>query len=162
MMMMMLVLLSITLMIDRASRHQHNNNFCDDIFPFYAYISRYKAFSATIGSKSLEHEILSEQYFILYVGTAIISRHRRFQRWVAPKICLKCSAGDFSPVRRSRQNDSVRFSVKQSYIGGDVEKWPRRHGLVQRIARHTDGILTRGCFYATRRGTNCGVGVLIF
>ena len=37
-------------------------------------------------------------------------------------------------------------------IGGDVEKWSRRHGLGERIARHTDGILTRGCLQYTRRG----------
>ena len=37
-------------------------------------------------------------------------------------------------------------------IGGDVEKWPRRHGLGERIAQHTDGILTRGCLQYTRRG----------
>ncbi len=49
------------------------------------------------------------------------------------------------------------------YIGGDVEKWLlRRHVLVQRSARRTDGVLKHKCLHNTRRGnTNVVRSVLI-
>ena len=46
-------------------------------------------------------------------------------------------------------------------IGGRVEKWAHRRRLVQHIARHTDGILTRGCLQYTRRGNTSVVRLLL-